>query len=187
MSLVVIGNDKHSFILAQLAAISLAGDGNKEIELAVEGLRTAIESSEIMSQENFNHYMVSFNPDTFSSAVTVLHKGALFNQGGENELTAISEEIGRATYLHTYEEQEKEATKKIEIGCLYFRRAKGGVTYWRPEQIIDGKVYASECDRNGKALRRQVGDKLTEMIHVNSLVKLRTQPLVLVASNGVAA
>lgn len=187
MSLVVIGNDKHSFILAQLAAIALAGDGNKDIEIAVDGLRTAIESSEISSQENFNHYLVSFNPDTFESGVNVIHKGALFNQRGEDVLTSVSEEIGRATYLYTYEEKEKEATKKIEIGCLYFRRARGGVTYWRPEQIIDGKVYAIQCERNGKSMRKQVGDKLTEMIHVNSLVKLRTQPLVLVASNGVTA
>lgn len=177
MSVIVINSQNTVLLATQMKALQLLAQGKEELLEAVTALASTVAGSTVDVDEGFNHYLVSFNPDTYESDVKTIQKGAFFNVRMEPEVIKITEDIKNASLLYRDSVMDAEAAKKMKVGELYYRRAKGGVSYWLVERIDGVKVFAWVANKEGQKDTRKALEKPIELIDVKGMVKAKNQPM----------
>lgn len=172
MTLLVVSGEKHSALLAQLAALTIAVQGNSELSNRVESIKKAVNEGQVSASESSGVYLVSFDDATWDSSIEILQSGQEGTLKMHSELERVSSAVSRAADLYLSDGLDSNVAAQLEIGQLYWVRAGGRVSYWIIDSVEGRKVMTWHADREGIKQKQAP----VEFPNVKALKKAKFQP-----------
>ncbi|MGP1715587.1 MAG: hypothetical protein ACTS9Y_00275 [Methylophilus sp.] len=171
MNVLLLGSEKQGALLAQLAALTVLTQGNAELSEKVEAINQAVNEGNVSIDDNSSAHFVIFDSETWESDIKTIIPVKPGNGNEADGILDTHQALERANMIWLHENLNARVSSQLEIGCLYWRRAKGGVSYWIIDSVKDGKVFAWYSNKDGKKLK----EAPVEFPDVRSLQKAKHQ------------
>ena len=172
MTILVLGTQKHSALMAQLAALHILAEGNAELSEKLGEINKAVSEGEIALNDDYSAHLVTFSDKTWESNINTVNPIKDFHGRKVDEITATYETVSRAALFYQQEQLDALKATQLEVGALYWLRAGGRVSYWIIDSIKGNKVFVWYSNKQGEKLR----DAAVEFPDVRSLQKAKNQP-----------